>query len=44
MERFELNVLALIPEEVHHHLEVDIVCNIARHDVEVGTVQKNLAE
>ena len=44
MERFELNVLALIAEEVHHHLEVDIVRNVARHDVEVGTVQKNLAE
>ena len=38
MERLELDVLALIAEEVHHHLEVDIVRNVARHDIEVGTV------
>ena len=44
MERLELNVLALITEEVHHHLKVGIVCNIARHDAEVGTVQKYLAK
>jgi len=44
MERLELNVLAFITEEVHHHLKVGIVCNIARHDAEVGTVQKYLAK
>jgi hypothetical protein len=44
MEGLELDVLALIAEEVHHHLEVDIVRDVARHDIEVGTVQKNLAE
>ncbi len=43
MERLELNVLASITEEVHHHLKVGIVRNIARHDAEVGTVQKYLA-
>ena len=44
MERLKLNVLALITEEVHHHLEVGIVRNVARHDAEVGTIQKYLAE
>jgi hypothetical protein len=44
MERLELNVLAFITEEVHHHLKVGIVRNIACHDVEVGTVQKYLAK
>lgn len=44
MERLELNVLAFITEEVHHHLKVGVVCNIARHYVEVGTVQKYLAK
>jgi hypothetical protein len=44
MERLELNVLAPITEKVHHHLKVGVVCDIARHDVEVGTVQKYLAK
>jgi hypothetical protein len=44
MESLELNVLAFITEEVHHHLKIGIVRNIARHDVEVGTVQKYLAK
>ncbi len=44
MECLELNVLASVAEEVHHHLEIAIVCNIARHDVKVGTVQKYFAE
>lgn len=44
MECLELDVLALIAEEVHHHLEVDVVRDVARHDVEVGTVQEYLAE
>jgi hypothetical protein len=44
VEGLKLNVLALITEEVHHHLEVGIVRNIARHDAEVGTVQKYLAK
>jgi uncharacterized protein (UPF0216 family) len=44
VERLELNVLAPITEEVHHHLKVGIVCNITRHDVEVGTVKKYLAK
>ena len=44
MERLKLNVLASITEKVHHHLKVGIVCDITRHDVEVGTVQKYLAK
>ena len=44
MERLELNVLALITEKVHHHLKIGIIRNIARHDAEVGTVQKYLAK
>ena len=44
MEGLELDVLALVTEEVHHHLEVSIIRNVACHNVEVGTVQKYLAE
>lgn len=44
MEGFELNVLALVSEEVHHHLEVRLVRDVARHDVEVGPVEQDLPE
>lgn len=44
VERLKLNVLAPVTEEVHHHLKVGIVRNIARHDAEVGAVQKYLAK
>jgi len=44
VECLKLNVLALIAEEVHHHLEVGIVRNIACHDVEIGTIEKYLAK
>ena len=44
VERLELNVLALIPQEVHHHLEIRFVRDVPRHDVEVGAIEQNLAE
>ena len=44
MESFKLNVLALISEEVHHHLEVGLVRNVACHHVEVGPIEENLAK
>jgi hypothetical protein len=44
MESLELDILALVTEEVHHHLEVNVIRNVARHNIEVGTVQKYLAE
>ena len=44
MERLELNVLALVTQHVHHHLEIRVVGNVARHDVEVCAVEEDLAE
>ena len=44
MERLKLYVLALIPEQVHHHLEVRLVRDIARHDIEVCPVEQDLAQ
>jgi hypothetical protein len=44
MESNELDVLALVPEEVHHHLKIRLVRDIAGHDVEVRPVDENLAE
>lgn len=44
MKRFELNVLALIAQHVHHHLEVRFLRDIACHDIKVGTIEQYLAE
>jgi hypothetical protein len=44
MEGLKLNVLALVTEEVHHHLEISIIRDVTCHDAKVGTVEKDLAE
>lgn len=44
MERFKLNVFALVPEQVHHHFEVGLARDVSGHDVEIGTVEENLAQ
>ena len=44
MERLELDVLALISEQVHHHLEIGLVRDVARHHIEVRSVEEDLAE
>jgi hypothetical protein len=38
MERLKLDVLPLVTKEIHHHLEISIDRDVARHDVKVGTV------
>jgi hypothetical protein len=44
VERLELDVLALVPQEIHHHLEIRLVRNVLCHDVEVCAVEQDLAE
>lgn len=44
VERFKLNVPALVPQEVHHHLQVRFRADISRHDGVIGTVEQDLAE
>ena len=44
MEGLELNVLALIPKKVHHHLEIRLARDVPGHHVEVRTIQEDLAE
>jgi hypothetical protein len=44
MERLELDVLALISQQVHHHLEISFAGDVSRHDIEVCTVEENLAQ
>lgn len=44
MKGLELNVLALAAQHVHHHLEVRLLSDITRHDVEVGTIEQYLSE
>ena len=44
MERFKLNVLTLIPQQVHHHLEISLASNVSSHHIEVCSVEQNLAQ
>lgn len=44
MERLELDVPALIPQKVHHHLEIGLVRDVAGHDRVVSAVEEDLAE
>lgn len=44
VERLELNVSALVPKQVHHHLEVGLVRNVPSHDGVVGSVEEDLSE
>lgn len=44
MERFELNVLAFVLEEVHNDLEISLIRDVSRHDVEISAVKKDLAQ
>ena len=38
VEGLELDVLALVTQEVHHHLEIGLACDVPRHDVEVRAI------
>jgi hypothetical protein len=40
----ELDILALVAQEVHHHLQISLVRDVAGHDVEVCAVEEDLAE
>lgn len=44
MERLELNVTALILQQVHHQLQIVCIGNVARHDCEIGSIQENFAQ
>ena len=44
VERFELNVLAFVLEEVHNDLEISLIRDESRHDVEISAVKKDLAQ
>lgn len=44
MECLELNVAALILQQVHHQLQVVCIGNVTRHDCEVGSIQENFAQ
>jgi len=44
MEGLKLDVLALISQQVHHHLKIGFASNISRHDVEVCAIKQNLAQ
>ncbi len=44
VERFKLDVPALITQKVHHHLEVRFRADIPGHDVVIGSVEEDLSQ
>lgn len=44
MECLELNILALVSKEIHHHLQIRLVGDVPRHHIEVGSIQEDLSE
>lgn len=44
MKGLELDVLALIAQQVHHHLQVVLIGNEAGHDRKVGAIEQDFAE
>lgn len=44
MERLELDIPALVPQEIHHRLEIVLVRNVPGHDRIVGAVEEDLSE
>lgn len=44
VKRLELNVSTPVSKHVHHHLQVGLGRNVARHDVVVCTVKKDLSQ
>jgi hypothetical protein len=44
VEGLELDVFALVPQEVHHQLQVLLVTNVLGHHIEVGPVQQQLPQ
>ena len=44
MERLKLDVLTLVPEHVHHHLQVGLVGDIPGHNIEICAVKQDLSE
>lgn len=44
VESFELNILALVAQQVHHQLEIFLRRNVSRHHVKVCSIQQNLSQ
>lgn len=44
VESLKLDVAALIPQQVHHQLEILWLADVFRHDGEVVSVKKQLAQ
>ena len=44
MKCFELNVPTLVPQKVHHHLQICLRCDISGHDGVIGSVKEYFAE
>lgn len=43
MKCFKLNVLAFVPKQIHHGLEVVLIGDVSSHNGEIGPIQQNFA-
>lgn len=44
MESFKLNILTLVPQEVHHRLEVILVGDVSGHNAKIGAIEEDLSQ
>jgi hypothetical protein len=44
MERLKLDVLTLVSEHIHHHLQVGLAGDIPGHNIEIRPVKQDLSE
>lgn len=44
MKRFKLNIFTLVLQQIHHHLEIILVWDIACHDFEICTIQQDFTQ
>lgn len=44
MKRLKLNILALVPQQIHHHLQIPLIRDVPRHHAEVRPVEQDLAQ
>jgi len=38
VKRLKLDIFTLIPQQIHHHLQVRLVGNVPCHDIEISSI------
>lgn len=44
MERFKLYIFTLVSQHIHHQLEVGLLSNVASHNIEICSIEEDLAQ